>query len=64
MNKNIVTSFIVGVCITVAVLSVWQVIQINKRVTQNEIVIQQVVEFINKSIETQKQNQVSVPVKN
>lgn len=49
--KNYILGAIIGVCLTTTVLSVWTVIQTQKRLSALETAMVQVVSFINSSIQ-------------
>lgn len=53
--KNITVAFIVGVCVTLTVLSVWMMLSMNSRIARLESFAVQVTSLINSN--SQKQTQ-------
>ena len=64
MKKIIIVSaiaFILGSCITISVIAVRTVLSMQTSLAQHEVAIQQIVGFINQSIEASKQSPQSQP---
>jgi Tfp pilus assembly protein PilE len=55
--KTIITSFIAGILLTIFVLHAYTVYQLRAQVRQHQAVIEQVVGFINQSIQAQQAQQ-------
>lgn len=63
MKKEIITGFILGVCVAAVSFYAWHFYQLEKQVQTNTQAIQQVVGFLNEQIKDGQKQEVKTEVK-